>query len=125
MNGNLLRLGEARAIAIYRRGGLAWIAEFSGGRGELHSPGAWFALNAPCSAVRARLDGLEPLPADVIGKLEALHAAAERSPLADAVAWLGGALATLAKQTKQKCTPVEVFSTRPSDNLFGCANSRE
>jgi hypothetical protein len=118
MDGNLLRLGETREIAIYRRGGLAWVADFRSGRGELCTPGVWFALNAPCSALRAGLGGLEPLPAEVIGRIEALHAAAERSPLADAVA-------KLAKQTKQICASAEVFLMRPSDSLSGCANPRE
>ena len=43
-NGNLLRLGE-REIAIYQRDGVAWVADFRGGRGEIFTAGEWFALN--------------------------------------------------------------------------------
>ncbi len=44
-NGSLLRLSESREIVIYRRDGVAWVADFRGGRGEPFTAGEWFALN--------------------------------------------------------------------------------
>jgi hypothetical protein len=93
-NGNLLRLGETREIAIYQRGGLAWVADFRGGRGELFTVGAWFALNGRSSLLRrAGLDSIAPLPADVIERIERLHVEEDRAPLAALAKWLGDRLA--------------------------------
>jgi hypothetical protein len=44
-NASLLRLSESREITIYRRDGVAWVADFRGGRGD----------RAPLSALAARL----------------------------------------------------------------------
>jgi hypothetical protein len=82
-DGKLLRLGECREIAIYQRDGVAWVADFRGGRGELFTPGEWFALNGRGSLVRrARPVSIAPLPADVIERIERLHGAKDRAPLA-------------------------------------------
>ncbi|HEY6720330.1 MAG TPA: hypothetical protein VI363_01715 [Burkholderiales bacterium] len=81
--GSLLPLGETREIAIYRRGGVAWVADFRGGRGELFTAGEWFALNGRGSLLRRTArDAIVPLPADVIERIERLHGAQERAPLA-------------------------------------------
>src|SRR4249919_3907612 len=93
-NGSLLRLGETRAIAIYQRGGVAWIADFRGARGELYTVGEWFALNGRGSALRrAGLPAEAPLPAEVIERIERLHCAEDRAPLAAPATWLGDRLA--------------------------------
>ncbi|HMH17471.1 MAG TPA: hypothetical protein VK572_04910 [Burkholderiales bacterium] len=82
MEGNLLRLSETREIAIYRRGGVAWVADFRGGRGELFTVGEWFALNGNRSFLRrAGRDYIEPLPARLIERIERLHGAEDRAPL--------------------------------------------
>lgn len=94
MEGNLLRLSATREIAIYRRGGLAWVADFRGGHGELFAAADWFALNARGSLLRrVATDAIGPLPADAIGRIERLHQAEDRSPLAAVAAWLGDRLA--------------------------------
>jgi hypothetical protein len=93
-NGNLLRVGETREIAIYQRGGLAWVADFRGGHGELFTASAWFALNGRSSLLRRTgLGSIEPLPAEVIERIERLHRAEDRSPLAALAPWLGDRLA--------------------------------
>jgi len=74
LEGSLLRLSEAREIAIYRRDGVAWVADFRGGRGELFTAGEWFALNGRASALRrAESKSAAPLPVRVIERIERLH----------------------------------------------------
>ena len=93
-NGNLLRLGETREIAIYQRDGLTWVADFRGARGELFTVSAWFAVNGRSSLLRrAGLGSIAPLPAEVIERIERLHAAEDRAPLAALATWLGDRLA--------------------------------
>jgi hypothetical protein len=82
-NGNLLQLGEQREIAIYLRDGVAWVADFRGARGELFTAREWFALNGRSSLVRrAALDSIEPLPTRLVERIERLHGAQDRAPLA-------------------------------------------
>lgn len=76
LEGSFLRLGESREIAIYRRGGVAWVADFRAGRGQLFTAGEWFALNGRGSALRRAEPA--PLPAGVIERIERLHAPAKR-----------------------------------------------
>jgi hypothetical protein len=92
MEGNLLRLSATREIAIYRREGVAWVADFRGGRGELFTPGEWFALNR-CASLRAALASPGPLSGSVIERIERVHAAEDRAPLAAVATWLGDRLA--------------------------------
>ena len=74
LHGSLMRLGNQREIAIYLRDGTAWVADFRGGRGELLTAGAWFALNQDRWALRrATLDAVTPLPADIVRRIENLH----------------------------------------------------
>jgi hypothetical protein len=95
-NGNLLRVGETREIAIYQRGGAAWVADFRGGRGELFTAADWFVLNGRSSLLRrAGLGAVAPLPAEVIERIERLHRAQDRAPLAALVTWLGDRLGRL------------------------------
>jgi hypothetical protein len=93
-NGNLLQLGECREIAIYRRDGVAWVADFRGVRAELFTAGEWFALNGRGSLLRrAGSDSIEPLPAHVIEGIARLHAAEDRVPLGALAARLRDRLA--------------------------------
>jgi hypothetical protein len=97
-HGNLLRLGETREIAIYQRGA-AWVADFRGGRGELFTASAWFALNGRWSLLRraglGSFASIAPLPAEVIESIERLHRAEDRAPLGALATWLGGRLERL------------------------------
>ena len=94
MEGNLLRLGATREIAIYQRGGIAWVADFRGAGSELFTAGEWFALNGRGSALRgAGTDAIGPLPADAIERIERLHQAENRAPLAAVAARFGDRLA--------------------------------
>jgi len=98
-NGSLLRLSETREIAIYRRDGVVWVADFRGGRGELFTVGEWFALNGRGSLLRrAGLDSIVPLPADVIERIGRLHGAEDRAPLAALAARLVDRLAEFSRE---------------------------
>ena len=98
-NGNLLRLGEKREIAIYLRDGVAWIADFRGGRGEIFTAGEWFALNRGRSVLRrAALDSIAPLPARLVERIERLHGAEDRTPLGALLARFGDRLARFSRE---------------------------
>jgi len=74
LQGNLLRIGERREIAIYLRDGTPWVAEFNHGRGELFAVGAWFSLNQGGRVLRRmEHDSVTPLPPDIAQRIERLH----------------------------------------------------
>ncbi len=74
LHGNLLRLGERHEIAIYLRDGMAWVADFKAGRGEVFTASAWFSLNQGGNVLRRMaLDSITPLPEDVAERIECLH----------------------------------------------------
>lgn len=74
LQGNLVRLGERHEIAIYLRDGMAWVADFKAGRGEVFAASAWFSLNRGGSALRRMAhDSIMPLPEDVAERIEYLH----------------------------------------------------
>jgi hypothetical protein len=99
LDGCLLRLSETREIAIYQRDGVAWIADFRGGCGELFTAGEWFALNGRGSLLRrAGLEPVSPPPARVIEGIERLHGAENRAPLTTLAARLGDRLARFSRE---------------------------
>ena len=78
IEGNLLQLGADHQIAIYRRDGACWVAEFRHGRGELTDATTWFRVPAgallSCHRWRAAvLDTMQPLTPEFIDKIEQLH----------------------------------------------------
>jgi hypothetical protein len=104
-NGNLLRLSETREIAIYRRGGVAWVADFRGARGELYTAGEWFTLIGRGSLLRrAGLRSSVPLPADVVERIERLHGAEDRAPLAAMATRLLDRLARVCHELSSRAT---------------------
>lgn len=74
LNGNLLRLGDQREIAIYLRDGMAWVAEFQNGRASVSTAGHWFSANQGGRVLRQmELASIAPLPDEVIERIERLH----------------------------------------------------
>jgi hypothetical protein len=111
-NGNLLRLGGNREIAIYQRDGIAWVADFRGARAELFTAGEWFALSGRGSVVRrAGPASIVPLPADVIERIERLHGAQDRAPLSALAARLRDRLARFSRELSCR-TPAVALSPR-------------
>jgi hypothetical protein len=76
LQGSLLRLKDGRSVAIYLRKGVAWVAEFCGGRGRLLSVPEWHCFHAR-SVVHAQRRGeveiLGPIPSEVVARIESLH----------------------------------------------------
>ena len=88
LSGNLLRLGERREIAIYLRGGTAWVAEFKKGHGEVYNPSAWFSLYGRAlvhAQRRGEVNIISPIPGDVVARIERLHLRMEKQNLAPVI----------------------------------------
>ena len=74
LNGNLLRLGDQREIAIYLRDNMAWVAEFNNGRASVSTASHWFSANQGGRVLRhMELASIVPLPDDVMERIERLH----------------------------------------------------
>ena len=85
IRGQLLRLSEHRAVAIYLRGDRTWVADFVDGHGVLVDVDTWFRFN--CGTVanshvtrRIALESAIPLSSQLIARIEALHRELEQSP---------------------------------------------
>lgn len=81
IQGQMLRLSEYHAVAIYRRDGVMWVADFVDGRGELVDANTWFRFN--CGALansharrRMALESATPISLELGERIEALHGAA-------------------------------------------------
>lgn len=80
LQGQLLRLGAHREVAIYLRDGTVWVADFVDGNGVLIDPGTWLRFNcgAPANVRAARRTAREsaiPLTAELAARIESLHRA--------------------------------------------------
>ncbi len=81
IQGQMLRLSEHHAVAIYLRDGIVWIADFVDGRGVLVDANTWFRFNCGSlanshSRRRMALESAMPISSDLGMRIEALHAAA-------------------------------------------------
>ena len=88
LSGNLLRLRERREIAIYLRGGTAWVAELKKGHDEVFSVGAWFSLYGRAlvnAQRREEVSIISPIPEDVVARIERLHLRMEKQNDAPAI----------------------------------------
>jgi hypothetical protein len=80
INGHMIALGAGHSIAIHERNGEGFVAEFRDGHGELAYAGSWFRFNAGalrCLRGRAALRCYTPLTAEMLQKIERLHAESE------------------------------------------------
>lgn len=85
IDGNLLHLGEAHWVAIYRREGSSWVAEFRNGHCQLTDAATWFRVPAgalmSCHRWRAAtLDTMQALTPELIDRIEQLHRRREHRP---------------------------------------------
>ncbi|MSQ70713.1 MAG: hypothetical protein EXR27_05390 [Betaproteobacteria bacterium] len=97
LQGNAIRLSAHREVALYQRGGTAWVAEFIDGRGTLHTVGAWSAFKHNRSALRRIQESeITPLAETMAARIERLHLQDEASGVAPAIfGVLAGAFARL------------------------------
>ena len=82
IQGQMLRLSEQHAVAIYLRDGVMWIADFSNGQGALVDANTWFRFN--CGSLvnshalrRMALESAMPISPEFGGRIEALHLASD------------------------------------------------
>ena len=81
IQGQMLRLSEHHAVAIYLRDGVVWIADFVDGQGVLVDANTWFRFNCgnlanSHSLHRMALESAMPISSELGVRIEALHAAA-------------------------------------------------
>jgi len=81
MQGQLLRRSERREVAIFLRDGALWVADFVDGQGQLIDAATWFRFNCGTQATpqtqrRMVLESAIPLSADLVDRIERLHAPA-------------------------------------------------
>ncbi len=81
LQGQMLRLGEHHAVAIYLRDGVIWVADFVDGQGVLVDANTWFRFNCgnlanSHSLRRMALESAIPISSELGMRIEALHAAA-------------------------------------------------
>jgi hypothetical protein len=100
IQGQLLRMSEHRAVAIYLREGSTWVADFVDGHGVLVDVDTWFRFNCgslanPYAARRIALESALPLPAELIARIEALHRATEPLRTRTPVRWMNAIFALL------------------------------
>src|SRR5260370_31970165 len=81
IQGQMLRLSEHHAVAIYLRDGVMWIADFVDGQGTLVDANTWFRFN--CGTLgnshalrRMALESATPISLELSERIEALHCAA-------------------------------------------------
>jgi len=80
IQGQMLRLGEHHAVAIYLRDGDMWVADFIDGQGTLVDANTWFRFN--CGGLansharrRMALESAIPISLELGERIEALHGA--------------------------------------------------
>lgn len=82
-DGQLLHLREGHEVAIYKRNGVSWVAEFRNGRSELFDAAWWFyfhlgSLRYSHGMREAALDAATAITPEVLAKIERLHRRVER-----------------------------------------------
>ena len=100
IQGQLLRLSEHRAVAIYLREGSTWVADFVDGQGVLIDVNTWFRFNCGTLAntfVSRRItrESALPLPEELVAQIEALHRATEPVGPRTPVRWMNAIFALL------------------------------
>ena len=78
IQGQMLRLSEYHAVAIYLRDGVMWIADFVDGRGSLVDANTWFRFNCGTLANshalrRMALESATPISLALSARIETLH----------------------------------------------------
>ena len=105
IQGQLLRVSEHRAVAIYLREGTTWVADFVDGQGVLIDVNTWFRFNCgslanPYVLRRIALESALPLPEELVVKIEALHLANQPPTSRKRPPWIS---ANLALRPRSRC----------------------
>jgi len=108
IQGQMLRLSEHHAVAIYLRDGQMWIADFIDGHGTLVDATTWFRFNCGTLANshalrRMALESAKPISPVLAERIDALHrASVTRGP---------GTLGRLLKSFAAKLPPGHWLAT--------------
>jgi hypothetical protein len=77
IQGHLLKLGDGREVALYRRDGTLWAADFVDGRCEIVEAARWFGsrdgARALARARRRHEQTSNPIPEELAETIECLH----------------------------------------------------
>ena len=97
VEGHVLHLREGYDVAIYKRNGVVWVAEFRAGRSELIDAASWFhfhmgSLRYSLGNRAAALNSASAITPEVLAQIERLHRRAERAPRATLAAALVNAV---------------------------------
>ena len=101
IRGQLLRMSEHRAVAIYLRNGTTWVADFVDGHGVLVPVDTWFRFNCGSLANayalrRIALESALPLPDELMSRIEELHRSCEPTRPHSGRRWMSALLALAA-----------------------------
>jgi hypothetical protein len=113
VEGQILRISEGHEVAIYKRNGVHWVAEFRDGRGELVDATSWFhfhtgALRYSFGNRAAALNSASAITPEVLAQIEHLHGRADNSARASILTALANAVrrwASIGVSRMRKSTP--------------------
>jgi hypothetical protein len=76
--GHVIHLGDGHSVAIYKRDGVCWIADFQWGVGRLTDAASWFRFHAGVlrhshGRRAAALDTMAPITPELVERIERLH----------------------------------------------------
>ena len=85
IEGHMFDMSPEHTIAIYKRDGVCWVAEFREGRGALDHADSWFRFHAGAlryshNRRRAALQSSTSLTTEMLEKIERLHHESEARP---------------------------------------------
>jgi hypothetical protein len=106
INGHTIVLGAGHSVAIYKRKGEFYVAEFLDGCGELAYADTWFRFHAGalrCYNGRAALRRSMPLTPEMMQKIERLHAESEARQ--ERMLAVAGNVATIVKRCLLSLVP--------------------
>ncbi|MEO8751732.1 MAG: hypothetical protein ABI624_03545 [Casimicrobiaceae bacterium] len=121
IQGQLLRMSEHRAVAIYLREGSTWVADFVDGQGVLVDVDTWFRFNCgslgnPYVARRIALESALPLPVELVARIEALHHTTEPLRPRIPVRWISAIFALLPRGRMAMLLAGRCLARRPRES---------
>ena len=81
ITGSVIHVDDGQSVAIYRRHGVCWVADFQWGAGQLVDAASWFRLHAGVLRYShgrraAALESMAPISPQLAEQIERLHRSA-------------------------------------------------
>jgi len=78
ISGNVIRVDDDQSVAVYRRHGVCWVADFQCGTGQLVDAATWFRFHAGVLRYShgrraAALESMAPISPQLAAQIERLH----------------------------------------------------